>query len=136
MLGAPALATALFAPLGLSSPAAASASTRVTFVGFQQFEDKSSRLFVHLTAEPASIARHADGVRVRFTFADTDVGVRNNKNPLVLKHFKAPLLRARLTQVDTAVQLELVLRKPIAVSHRVMRRDDGLYSLEIDFAAP
>lgn len=111
-------------------------TAKVTFIGFTQNEDKTSRLFVHFAGEPQGVSDRADGENVVYSFQGTDIGTRNNRYPLNLKHFDALLIRATMRQVGQDVELNLTLRSPAKPSSRVHRRGDGSLVLHIDFPAP
>lgn len=114
--------------------AAAQGRAKVTFLGFQRFEDDSSRLFVHMTEQPTAVRKQQDDVRVSVLLVDAEMGVRNNLNPLVFEHFQVTPLRAQLKSTSEGVVLEIVLRKPDTVRHRVVARADAGYSLQLDFS--
>jgi len=118
----------------VSAPARA-AGARVSFFGFTQFGDGSCRLFVHLTQSPGNVSKSANGSEVTLRLEDTDVGVRNNKNPLALEHFGVILLRAQLFQRENAVELVMKLRSEVEVTHSVQRRGDGEVMILIDLPA-
>ncbi len=108
----------------------------MTFIGFQQFEDRRVRLFVHLTAEPGGVSRRDEGRALAFVMGETDVGVRNNENPLVFEHFDTPLLRAQLHPAGSDVELRISLRNDVELTHHLERRDDGEVLLQVDVPAP
>ncbi len=109
---------------------------KVTFIGFSQNEDRTSRLFVHFAGEPLGVTDRADGQQVFYSFQGTDIGTRNNRYPLNLEHFDALLTRAKMRQVGSDVELSLTLRSAAKTSSSVHRRGDGSLVLHIDFPAP
>lgn len=114
------------------APLGAEPRPKVTFVGFQQFEDGSARLFVHMSGEPADVSQQGEGKHVEIVLRRMDVGVRNNQNPLVFEHFDTALLRAQLRPRGDDVVLVLELRRPVQLRHAVQRRADGEVLLQVD----
>lgn len=110
--------------------------SKVTFIGFTQNDDKSSRLFIHFAGEPLGISSRAEGTRVVYTLQGTDIGSRNNRYPLNLKHFDALLVRAKMRQTGPDVELKLTLRAAAPTTHKMQRRGDGSLVLHIDFPPP
>ncbi len=108
----------------------------VTFVGFQQFEDKRVRLFVHMNAQPDGVSRRGEGREIVYVLSGMDAGVRNNQNPLVFKHFDTPLLRAQLRPSEEGVGLVVTLRQDVEMTHHLERRDDGEVVLQVDVPPP
>jgi hypothetical protein len=120
-----------------AKPETRAAKTEITFSGFQTFPDGTSRLFVRLTGKP-ELTRDTAQSTVTYLLKQTFVGIRNNKNPLDLRHFQSPLLRAQLVEQGADVLLVLRLRhnaKDVRLQHRFSKRNDGSYSLQIDLPA-
>jgi hypothetical protein len=119
-------------------PATAAEQARVSVFGFTPFEDGSCRIFGHFVGAPARVSqslvsKSQSGVDMTLRLEQTQVGVRNNRNPLALEHFGVSLLRAQLFQRDDAVELVLKLRSPAQITHNLQRRADGEVVLLIDF---
>jgi hypothetical protein len=70
-----------------------------------------------------------------FTLHDTQVLVKNNKNPLITTNFATPVSRARLVPAGVDLNLVLDLRKAQSATHQVVAGENGAARLEIDFPA-
>lgn len=123
---------ALAAVVCTALPVAAGQRPKVTFVGFQQFEDKSARLFVHMSGEPESVSQEGEGTTLRIVLEHMDIGVPNNQNPLVFEHFDTAILRAQLRPRQDDVVLVVELRRPVELQHDIRRRGDGEIVLQVD----
>lgn len=119
----------------LGALALAAEPIAVTFMGFQAFPDQTSRIFVHMTAEPpVQVDKQPD--RVVFTLQDARILARNNKNPLNLEHFPTPAKRAHLAEDATGVRIVIELKREVETRHRLVDNENGGVSLHIDFPAP
>lgn len=121
----------------VGSPSLAQADERpaVTFMGFQTFPDQTSRIFVHMTKEPA-LQVEKQPKRVVFTLKETGILVRNNKNPLNLEHFATPAKRANLVEAGPDVHFIVELKRDVATQHRFSQNTDGTVTLQVDFPSP
>jgi len=93
-------------------------------------------VLVEFEGEPTGLRQRSVDVEVVFTLLDTDVGVRNNKNPLNLEHFDVLPKRAQLVPVDSDLELRLLLRHHADLTYEMTRADDGRLVLQIDFPPP
>ena len=87
------------------SGAVGSLAAALTFAGFQTFDDQTSRIFLHITREPA-LDVEKEGKRVVFILRNTRILVGNNKNPLNLEHFATPAKRARGSRLAPPMAVE------------------------------
>jgi hypothetical protein len=155
LAGAPVFASAV---LGDASALAAPKKNRDTssqptidFTGFQVFEDGSSRLSVHLTGTP-EVTEKVAGKRAEYVFHGVRIPVRNNKNPLVTRHFSSVVTAARFVVAkektkakarrgrdkDEALEVSLVvdLREAVKPAHRTAKGADGATLFVVDFPKP
>lgn len=107
----------------------------VTFMGYQAFPDKTSRIFVHITQKPALSVQEQPG-RIVFTLQGSRILSRNNKNPLNLEHFATPAKRAQLVEREGDVDVIIELKREVETRHRVVDNEQGGVSLHVDFPAP
>jgi hypothetical protein len=119
---------------------------QITFSGFHVFQDGSSRLFVQLS-QPTSIEAKVAGKKAEFLITGARVPIRNNKNPLLTRHFTALVVSARLVpegatrgkgkaKAKSDVRLVVEMREAGKPDHRVVRNPDGSATLVIDFPKP
>ncbi len=109
-------------------------ANEITFSGYQRFADGSARFFVRMTSKP-DLEEAIEGKLLKLTLQESYVGLRNNKNPLDLRHFDSALLRAQLVSKGRNVDLVMRFRRPVKelkIKHRFAKRNDGSYSLQID----
>jgi hypothetical protein len=107
----------------------------VTFMGFQTFPDQTSRIFVHMTKEPALQVEKQPN-RLVFALKETGIFVRNNKNPLNLEHFATPAKRANLVEAGPDVHFVVELKREVETQHRFSGNTDGTVTLQVDFPSP
>jgi len=107
----------------------------VTFTGFHQFADGSSRIWVRLT-KAVSVEERPGKEKVVFVLKGAKVPGRNNKNALITSYFTSSVMSARLVPSKHDAELVVTLKQPVNPKHRVVMRPDGTTSVQIDFPAP
>lgn len=118
----------------LASGAVAEDVAQVTFSGFQRGKGGVGTLFVHVTHRTEfSVKSEGSRVIVRLTGASIDV--RNNRHPLDLTHFEVLLLKSRLVEVGSDVEVQLDLRHPAKLEPGWVQRKDGAVSLHVPIPA-
>jgi hypothetical protein len=137
--------TLTFAPSIMQSARAETAAQRakakkgprpaVTFTGFHVFADGSSRIWVRLT-RTVNVEEHATRGKVTFVLKGAVVPGRNNKNPLITRHFTSSVMSARLLATKHDAELVVNLKRAVIPKHRIVSRPDGTTSVQIDFPAP
>lgn len=131
----------------------------VTFTGFDEQPDGTSRLYVKLSravdVEPVS-----SGTHLEYFLVGATIPIRNNKNPLITRHFGVQVMSARLVsegpakekaktrkrtkakappQPDTGrlgVRLVIETREPVKPRSRMVKNQDGTAIFIVDFARP
>ena len=100
--------------------------------GFQPLPGKGSRLFVRLTSAPVFEVK-VSARQLDYMLFDTEVSLRNNRNPLVLTHFDTPVDRAKLSPQGRHVVFRLHMKRQAEPRHEIVRLGDAAFSLRIDF---
>ncbi|HEX4340542.1 MAG TPA: hypothetical protein VH062_31755 [Polyangiaceae bacterium] len=151
------LACALTSSVALGAPPAGDAdgTAAITFTGFDEHTDGSSRLYVKLS-HPVSVEPTITGTHLEYVLVGTRIPIRNNKNPLITSHFGSQVVSARLVLEDhgktskgkkrvkakvaplvaDAARLVVETREAVTPQHRMVRNSDGTAMLVIDFAKP
>jgi hypothetical protein len=124
--------------------------SEVTFSGFEAFDDGSARLFVKLTREVPVEAKY-EGKTVDYLLPGTRIPVRNNKNPLLTRHFGSAVVSARFVAEEAPgkrghkghkkktlgdVHLVVELREALRPAHRIETQPDGSAVLVVDVPKP
>jgi hypothetical protein len=129
------------ATLGFAAPRskpkaepAAPADAQVTFSGFRAAAGGGGRLMVYLTATP-KIRVAQDKDRLVVTFVSTDVGVKNNRNPLDLLPFELPVSRAQLVTRGADVDWVITLKEKVALEPKFVTSSAASSVLEIEVPA-
>jgi hypothetical protein len=126
----------------------------ITFTGFDEHADGSSRLYVKLS-HPVSVEPTQSGTHLTYVLVGTRIPIRNNKNPLITSHFGSQVVSARLVLEDhakgrgkkrtrgktasavaDAARLLVETREAVTPQHKMVRNADGTAMLVIDFAKP
>ncbi len=104
---------------------------QATYPGFRMKKDGTSEVWVQIsqkvTVTPSIAAGHAT-----FVLTGVEVGVRNNRNPLITEYFDTPLAQARLRRDKAGAQLVLVLREAVQPTQRIVDGPAGTMILYID----
>lgn len=157
-----ALAAALCILLGALAAAGAPPRARddggtadITFTGFDEHADGSSRLYVKLS-HPVSVEPTFSGTHLEYALIGTRIPIKNNENPLITSHFGAQVVSARLVLEDhskgkgkkrgkvkaavppvaDAARLVIETREAVKPPYKMLRNSDGSAVLVIDFARP
>ncbi len=147
------LALLALAVAALAAPRRAGGSERtaaVTFAGFYAFDDGASRLYVRLT-KAVPVEPTLAGKRAEYLLVGATILTRNNKNPLIARHFVTEVVSARLVPEGEAkgkakarasrakpadARLIIEMREPVTPAHRMVESADGSATLVIDFPKP
>jgi hypothetical protein len=165
-----ALAAALCTLLGAAGAVGAPPRARddggtadITFTGFDEHPDGSSRLYVKLS-HPVSVEPTFSGTHLEYALIGTRIPIKNNENPLITAHFGAQVVSARLVLEDHAnananaksggkgkrrgkvraapplvadsARLVIETREAVKPQYKMLRNADGSAVLVIDFARP
>jgi hypothetical protein len=157
-----ALAALFMSAAALAAPPVGDAdgTAAITFTGFDEHADGSSRLYVKLS-HPVSVEPTLSGTHLEYVLIGTRIPIRNNKNPLITSHFGSQVVSARLVLEDhskgntrskrranarrntksaplvaDAARLVVETREAVTPQHRMVRNADGSAMLVIDFAKP
>jgi len=126
-----------------------SPGAEVTFSGFEEHDDGTSRIFVKLSGEVPVEARVL-GTRAEFVLKGATIPVRNNKNPLLAEHFGSMVLSARLVPEHVHVRpghkktkqhsgdarLVVVMREAATPPTHFESGADGTTNFVVDFPKP
>lgn len=132
----------------------------ITFTGFDEHPDGSSRLYVKLS-HPVSVEPTFSGTHLEYALIGTRIPIKNNENPLITTHFGAQVVSARLVLEDhananakrkgkkrgkvkaaapplvaDAARLVIETREAVKPPYKMLRNSDGSAVLVIDFARP
>jgi hypothetical protein len=159
---AAALGTLLGALVALGAPPRAhddNGTADITFTGFDEHPDGSSRLFVKLS-HPVSVEPTFSGTHLEYALIGTRIPIKNNENPLITTHFGTQVVSARLVLEDhananaksskgkkrgkikaaplvaDAARLVIETREVVKPPYKMLRNADGSAVLVIDFARP
>jgi hypothetical protein len=134
----------------LATPTSAGESdgrAAVTFAGFHVFENGTSRLYVKLT-RAVPVQPTLAGKRAEYLLVGAMIPIRNNKNPLITRHFVAEVVTAQLVPEGEGkgrakgrasgsrsgdARLIVEMREAVTPEHRVVRNADGTAMLVVDF---
>jgi|GEM_PF-1925405 len=95
-----------------------------TWVGFRELSETSSLLYVTLTKE-VTITKKTTGKTVTYTMSGTRVRIKNNRNPLLTTHFGSVVKAARLKPAGKNLRLEIELKTPAKVTHKLVNEGPG-----------
>jgi hypothetical protein len=128
--------------------------TAVTFTGFHVESDGTSRLTVEL-AGPVPVEATVNGTKAEYLLVGASIPLRNNKNPLITKHFASLVTSARLVPEYeggakpkgkrgkhkdkgklVGVRVVVEMREPAKPEHRVHKGPGGTATLVVDFPKP
>lgn len=101
---------------------------------FEMLADGRSRVTLAVSRNVA-VERKDRGAVIVFTLPTAQVGVANNLNPLVTRHFASPLLRVQLRREKRSITLQLELGGVVPVTHAVRPGHDGGMLLVITLPA-
>lgn len=130
----------------------------ITFTGFDEHPDGSSRVYVKLS-HPVSVEPSYSGKHIEYVLVGTRIPIKNNENPLITTHFGAVVVSARLVLEDhsalnakarkrgkakaaapaapsDAARLVIDTREAVKPEHKMLRNSDGSAVLVVDFARP
>ena len=127
------------------------AGPAVTFTGFHVADDGTSRLTVDLSA-PVPVQANVSGSRAEYLLVGATIPLRNNKNPLLTKHFQSLVTSARLVpelegkpehrgkgkhkQKVIGVRVVVEMREDATPQHHLDKSPNGTATLVIDFPKP
>jgi hypothetical protein len=138
-----------------SSRAGADGAAAVTFTGFDEAPDGTSRLYVKLS-RPVTVETVVSGTHLEYFLPGTTIPIRNNKNPLITRHFGVQVVsaqlvpeggpkekrktkkRAKAKEPPQALGVRLVVetREPVKPRYRIVKNQDGSAVLVVDFPKP
>lgn len=118
----------------VSLGAVAEDAAQVTFSGFQRGMGGVGTLFVHVSHR-TEISVKSDGNHVIVRLTGASIDVRNNRHPLDLTHFEVLLMKSRLVEVGSDVEVQLELRHPAKLEPGWVQRKDGAMSLHVPIPA-
>jgi len=67
----------------------------VTFTGFDEASDGTSRLYVKLS-RAVTVELNSSGTHLEYLLPGATIPISNNKNPLITRHFGVQVVSARL----------------------------------------
>ena len=124
-------ATLATAPIGLAR-AGEPSGVAVLFAGFHQFADGRARIWVKLEGA-VRVSEQRNKQTVTYVLHNSYVKLQNNKNPLIAKHFRSLVEKARLIERDGDTLLVVTMKRPAEPEHRAVKRPDGMFSVQVDF---
>lgn len=101
------------------------------YPGFRMLGNGTSQVWVYVSRK-VSISPVSSAGRPTFLLSGAQVATRNNTNALVTEYFDTPMAAARLRPGPAGAQLELELREPVSVTHRVVDGPGGTTILYVD----
>ena len=108
----------------------------VTFAGYRTLPGGRSIVYIELTGPIAVDVTKSQG-KITYTLHDTQVPMKNNRNPLLTSDFPSSIVSATLIadKKAKAARLVLELRDDFEPRHRLVKRNGGV-ALEVDLPAP
>ena len=82
-------------------------------------------------SQPVIVTRKRVKNRLRYFMPGAQVGVYNNTNPLVTKHFNSPISWARLHPVRGGAELVVQLRESVEARHTTTSEPGGTMLLRV-----
>jgi len=139
----------------VSSQVSADDAAAVTFTGFDEQSDGTSRLYVKLS-KAVAVETVVSGKHLEYFLPGTTIPIRNNKNPLITRHFGVQVVSAQLVPEGATkekrktkkrtkaagapqplgVRLVVETREPVKPRHRMVKNQDGSATLVVDFPKP
>lgn len=116
-------------------PAANSTDETVaTFIGLRQLGDAKTLIYVELTnaVEPKLTSK---GRTLEFLLPNTKVTLRNNRRPLLARHFDSVVNTAQLVPAGKDLKLVIELREDAEPKSRVVQQAQGA-TFEVELARP
>ena len=107
---------------------------RITWPGFQMFNDGSSRLFVQMTDKVVTI-QNPKGKTYELIFSKVVLPGSNNKRALITEYFNTPVLRAKLKKRKQDVVLQVDLRGGASPNVTSEQSSTGYYFVYLNFPA-
>lgn len=108
----------------------------LSWPGFQQRDDGSSRFFLQ-TSQPVELSEKAGKKRFELLLRKARVHLTNTVRPLVTRHFKTPVVRARVHRRGRkGVTVVFDLREDVKPTVTQKISEDGYNYVFVDFAAP
>jgi hypothetical protein len=102
-----------------------------TYPGFAMLSGGRSKVWVAINQKVEVQALGKGRIR-SFLLVGTQVGPRNNTNPLITTHFPTPLARAQLRRHAKGAELVLWLRDDVDVSVRSVSGPKGTITVEVE----
>lgn len=109
-------------------------SAQATFIGFRRLGAARTLVYVELD-RPVTIRPSGSGRTVEFILSKARVPLRNNRRPLLARHFDSPVQRAQLVPAGKDVKLVIQLREDATVSTRLVETRLGA-TFEVELARP
>jgi hypothetical protein len=103
------------------APRAANGAPVATYVGFRQLGGSRVLVYVELTDAPG-VELTARGRTLEYTLRRTRVTLKNNRNPLLARHFDSVVESAQLVPAGKDVKLVIQLRSAAEPVSRVVRQ--------------
>jgi hypothetical protein len=133
VLVAPAAAMAQRTAAPAATAARRAAPLAIAIVpGFETLDDGSTRLFVDLSAPVSFETKSAKG-SITYILRGTQVGRRNNSNPLVTTFFNTPVTKAQLVSHGHDLWFVVALRASVEPTVSVDPKEEGGTTLSIHF---
>jgi hypothetical protein len=111
-------------------------SAQATFVGFRRLGPVRTLVYVELD-RVVPIRQTAAGRTLEFTLSRTRVPSRNNRRPLLARHFGSPIQRVELVPAGKDVKLVIQLQEDATVSTRLVETQLGAtFEVELARAEP
>lgn len=101
------------------------------YPGFRMLADGKSQVWVYVSRK-VSVSPVSSAGRPTFVLSGAQVAIRNNTNALVTEYFDTPVAAARLRPGPAGAELQLELREPVSVTHRVVDGPGGTTILYVD----
>jgi hypothetical protein len=89
-------------------------------LAFSGMDSNSAELTVELS-RTVDVDEVRDGAVLRLLLRGAKTAARNDRNPLILTHFDAPVTDARLRDVAGGAELRVTLRAPTTVASYAVR---------------
>jgi hypothetical protein len=109
-------------------------SAEVTFSGYQTLPGERGMVFVELT-DAVVVEASREGQVMVYKLVGARVPLKNNKNPLLLRHFNSSAVSAALVSDKKSVRLVITLRGGVSPTHRMVARARGA-ALEVELPPP
>lgn len=116
------------------SAAADAEGVVATFIGFRQLGAGRTLVYVELSKE-VEPTLSVQGKTLEYTFPGTRVTLRNNRRPLLARHFESVVHSAQLVPQGKDLKLVIQLRQETKPASRTVRQARGA-TFEVELAFP